>query len=107
MENVKKAISKNINKNCRTEFRNLIDDFSVIFSINQRDFGKYDATSHRREVKPGSQPIKLPNRRMAVHYKDDSKEKLDAFMTKELIILCHSPSSAPAMLVPKKMEKYD
>ena len=44
---------------------------------------------------------------MPVHYKDDLKEKIDAFMSKELITPCHSPYSAPAMLVPKKMENSD
>ena len=75
LENVKKAISKEINNNCTTDFRNLIDDYSDIFSINQWDLGKCDATSHRINVKPGAQPIKLPNRRMPVHYKDDLKKK--------------------------------
>ena len=102
LENVKKAISEEINNNCRADFRNLIDDSSDIFSINQWDLGKCDASSHRIEVKPGSQPIKLPNTRMPVHYKDDLKDKIDAFMTKELITPCHSHYSAPAMLVPKK-----
>ena len=105
LENVKKAISKEINNSCRADFRNLIDDYSDIFSSNQWDLGKCDATSHRIDVKPGSQPIKLPNRRMPVHYKDDLKEKIDAFMNKELITPCHSPYSAPAMLVKKKNGK--
>ena len=34
LENVKKAVSKEKNKNCRACFRNLIDDYSDIFSIN-------------------------------------------------------------------------
>ena len=42
---------------------------------------------------------------MPVHYKDDLKEKIDALMNKELITPCHSPYSAPAMLVPKKNGK--
>ena len=105
LENVKKATSKEINNSCRAEFRNLIDDYSDILSINQWDLGKCDATSHRIDVKPGSQPIKLPNRRMPVHYKDDLKEKLDASMNKELIKPCHSSYSAPAILVPKKNGK--
>ena len=105
MEIVKKAISKEINNNCRADFRNLIDDYSDIFSINQWDLGKCDATSHRIDVNPSSQPIKLPNRGMPVHYKDDLKEKIDAFMNKELITPCHSPYSAPAKLVPKRNGK--
>ena len=102
---MKKVISKEININCPTDFRSLIDDYSDISSINQWDLGKYDATSHRIDVKPGWQPIKLPNRRMPVHYKDALNEKIDAFMTKELITPCHSPYSASAMLVPKKNGK--
>ena len=42
---------------------------------------------------------------MPVDYKDDLKEKIDAFLTKELITPCYSPYSAPAMLVPKKNGK--
>ena len=57
------------------------------------------------DVKPGSQPIKLSNRRLPVHYNDDLNGKIHAFMTKELITPCHSPYSAPAMLVPKKNGK--
>ena len=105
LENVKKAINTEINNNCRVDFRNLLDDYRDFFSIDQWDLGKSDATSHRIDVKPGSQPIKLPNRRMPVHYNDDLTGKIDAFMTKELITPCHSPYSAPAMLVPKKNGK--
>ena len=46
LENVKKAISKEVNNNCRADFRNLIDDYNDIFSINQWNFGKCDATGH-------------------------------------------------------------
>ena len=102
---MKNAISKEISNNCRADLRNLIDDYSDTFPINQWDLGKCDATSHRIDVKPGSQPIKLPNRRMPVHYKDDLKEKIDAFMNQQLITPCHSLYSAPAMLVPKKNGK--
>ena len=75
LENVKKATSKEINNNCRADFRNLIDVYSDIFSINQLDLGKCDATSHRIDVEPGSQPINLRNIRKPVHYKDVLKEK--------------------------------
>ena len=74
LENVKKAISKEINSNCRADFGKSIDDYNEIFSINQWDLGKCDATSHKIDVKPCSQPIKLANRRMPVHYKDVLKE---------------------------------
>ena len=99
LENVKKPISKKINNNCRANFRNLINDYSDIFSINKWDLGKCDATSRRIDVKPGSQPIKLPKRRMPVRYKEDLKEKIDALRTKEMIKPYHSPYSAQAILV--------
>ena len=105
LENLKKAINKEINNNCRAEFGNLIDDYADIFSINQWDLGKSDATSHRIDLKPGSKRINLPSRRTLVHYKDDLNEKIDAFLTKKLITPCHSPCSSPAMLVPKKSGK--
>ena len=104
-ENVKKAISNEKNNNCRADFRNLKDEYSEIFSINQWDLGICDATNHRIDVKPGSEPTKIPNRRMPVHYKDDLKGNIDAFMNRELITPCHSPYSAPAMLVPKENGK--
>ena len=99
LENVKKAISKETNINCRADFRNLIDDYSDIFHQPMGPW-KCDATSHRIDVKPGSQLVKLTNRRMPVHYKDDLKEKKDASMTKVIITPCHVPYNAPAMLVP-------
>ena len=42
---------------------------------------------------------------MPLHYKDDLQKKNDAFLEKMLITPCHSPYSAPAMLVPKKNGK--
>ena len=35
LENVRKAISKEIHNKCRADFRNLIDEYSDFFSINQ------------------------------------------------------------------------
>ena len=43
LENVKKAIGKEINNNRRADFRKLIDVYFDFFSINQWDFGKRDA----------------------------------------------------------------
>ena len=42
---------------------------------------------------------------MPLHYKEDLQKKIDVFLEKELITPCHSPYSAPAMLVPKKNGK--
>ena len=73
-----------------------------MFSKIEWDIGQCDVTAHKIQVEPGSRPIKVPNRRMLLHYKDDLQEKIDALLEKKLITPCHSPYSAPAMLVPKK-----
>ena len=75
------------------------------FSSSEWDLGKCDATSHKIDVHPGSKPIKIPNRRMPLDYKEDLQSKLDAFLKKDLIAPCHSPYSSPAMLVPEKNGK--
>ena len=80
----------------------MIDEFSDVFSKSEWDLGKCDVTEHRIEVEPGSRPVKIPARRMPLHYKQDLQKKIDVFLEKELITPCHSPYSAPAMLVPKK-----
>ena len=67
--------------------------------------GHWPMRCNHPQVEPGSRPIKLPNRRMPLHYKDDLQEKIDAFLEKKLITPCHSPYSAPAMLFPKKNGK--
>ena len=42
---------------------------------------------------------------MPLHSREDMQKKIDVFLEKELITPCHSPNSAPAMLVPKKNGK--
>ena len=93
LEKVKKAISKDNNNKCRTDFRNIMNEYSYMFPINQWNLSKCDATSHRIDLKLGSQPIKPPNKRMPVQYKDDLNDKIIACMIKELITPCHSPYS--------------
>ena len=90
----------------RHKFAELVQKFATVFSKNQSDVGKCDATSQKIDVYPGSKPVKLPNRRLPFHYKQDLREKIDAFFDKEPIMPCHSPYSAPAMLVFKKNGKF-
>ena len=82
---VKTAVDNQLPFSLQGEFGSLIDEFSVIFSKNEWDIGKCDVTSHKIDVYPGSRPVKLPNRRMPLHYKEDLREKLDAFLEKDLI----------------------
>ena len=102
---VETAVDNQLSVSLQGEFGSLIDKFSDVFSKKERDIGKCDVTSHKIDVHPGSMPVKLPNKRMPLHYKEDLREKLDAFLRKDLITPCHSPYSAPAMLVPKRNGK--
>ena len=87
---VKTAVDGQLPFSLQDEFGSLIDDFSDVFSKNEWDIGKCDLTSHKIDVYPGSRPVKLPNRRMPLHYKENLREKLDAFLEKDLITPCHS-----------------
>ena len=94
-----------MNESSHAKFAQLLRDFSVVFSKDEWDIGKCDLVQHRIQVYPGSTPVKLPNRRMPMNFKTELQEKLDKFLEHELIEPCHSPYSAPAMLVPKKNGK--
>ena len=103
---VKNSIDTGISLEAKAKLSELINEFSDVFSQNEWDIGQCDVTAHKIQVEPGSRPIKLPNRRMPLHYKNDLQEKTDAFLEKKLITPCHSPYSAPpAKLVPKKNGK--
>ena len=94
-----------MNESSHAKLAQLLRDSSVVFSKDERDMGKRDLVQHRIQVYPGSTPVKLPNRRMPMHFKTDLQENLDKFLEHELIEPCHSPYSAPVMLVPKKNGK--
>ena len=59
----------------------------------------------RKHMKLRFIKVKLPNRRMPLHCKQDLQDKLDVNFKKDIIAPCHSPYSAPAMVVPKKNGK--
>ena len=76
-----------------------------MFSRNEWDIGQCEVAVHKIHNEVGSRPVKLPIRRMTLHYKQDFQETVDAFLEKKLITPCHSPYSARAVLVPKKNGK--
>ena len=77
---VKTKVDNQLPFSLQGEFRSLIDEFSDVFSKNEWDIGICDVTSDKIDVYPDSRPVKLPNRRMPLHYKEDLREKLDAFL---------------------------
>ena len=76
---VKTAVDNQLPFSLQDEFGSLIDDFSDVFSENEWDIGISDVTSHKIDNYPGSRPVKLPNRGIRFHYREDLREKLDAF----------------------------
>ena len=102
---LKNSVDKDIPKRFHDQFGSLVKEFSDISSKSEWDLGKCDVTTHRIEVEPGSKPVKIPTRRMPLHYKEDQQKKIVVFLEKELVTPCHSPYSAPAMLVLKKNGK--
>ena len=102
---VKKSIDTGFSQEGKAKFYKLINEFSAVFSKNEWDIDQCDVTAHKIQVEPGSRPIKLPNRGMPLHYKDDLQKKIGGFLEKKLITPCHNPYGAPAMLVPKNNGK--
>ena len=99
---VKSSVDTGISLEAKAKYSKLINEISDVFSKNEWDIGQCGLTAHKIQVEAGSRPIKLPNRRMPLYYKDDLQEKIDAFLGKRLVTPCHSPYSAPAILVPRQ-----
>ena len=79
-----------MNESSHAKFAQLLRDFSVVFSIDEWDIGKCDLVQHQIQVYPGSTSVRLPSRRMPVHFKTDLQDKLDKFLEHELIEPWHS-----------------
>ena len=102
---VKSFIDTDISLEANAKFSESINEFSDVFSKIEWDIGQCGVSAHKIQLKPGTRPIKLPNRRMPLHYMDDLQEKIEAFPKKKLITPCPCPYSSPALLVPKKNGK--
>ena len=105
VKEVIKYIQSSMDPQIRTQFAQLLRTFSDVFSKSELDIGKCDLVQHKIDLYSGSKPVKLPNRRMPMHFKKDLRQNIDKFLEHKLITPCHSPDSSPAMLVPKKNGK--
>ena len=50
-------------------FAQLFRTFSDVFWKSEWDIDKCDLVQHNIDLYPGSKPVKLPNRRMSMHFK--------------------------------------
>ena len=105
VEEVIKPTQTSMDPQIRAQFAQLLRTFSDVFSKSEWDIGKCDLVQHKVNFYPDSKPVKLPNRRMPMHFKRDLRQNIDNFLEHKLITPCHSPHSSPAMLVPKKNGK--
>ena len=92
-----------MDRQIRAQFAQLLRTFCDVVSKSEWDNGKCDRIVRQKiDLYPGSKPVKLPNRRMPIHFKRDLHQKIDKFLEHKLIMPCHSPYSFSAMLVLKK-----
>ena len=105
VKEVLKETKSSLDPEIHAKFAQLLRTFPDVFSKTEWDVGKCDLVQHKIDLYPGSKPVKLPNRRMPMHFKADLRQKIDKFLEHKLITPCHSPYSSPAMLVPKKNGK--
>ena len=107
LRHVTQAIDSRVPPDCRNKFKDLVQEYKSVFSKSEWDLGKCDAITHKIQVSPGAKSVKLPNRRMPLHYKQELRDKLDVFLKKDLIayivIACIAP---PPCWYPRKLENY-
>ena len=84
LRHVTQAIDSSVSPDCQNKFKDLVQEYKSIFSKSEWDLGKCDAITHKIEVYAGAKPVKLPNRRMPLHYKQDLQDKLDVFLDSPL-----------------------
>ena len=101
----KKVRWQRYSRRLHDQLGSIVKEFSEVFSKSEWDLGKCKVTTPRIEVESGWKPVKLPTRRMALHYEEDLRKKNDVLLEKVLMTPCQNPLSAPAMLVPKKNGK--
>ena len=95
-----------MNPNILEKFAKLLRTFSDVFSESKWDVGRCDLVKQRIDLYPGSKPVKLPNRRMPMHFKVDLRQNVDKFLEHKLITPCQSLHRSPAVLVPKKKSNF-
>ena len=105
VEEVMKQNKSSTDSYIRARFAQLLRTISDLFLKSEGDIGKCNLVQHKSDFYPGSKPLKLPNRRMPMHFKKDLSQKINKISEHKLILPCHSPYSSPGTLVPKKNGK--
>ena len=82
LRHVTQAIDSSVPSDCQNKFKDLVQECKKVFSKSEWDRGKCDSITHKIEVYTGAKPVKLPNRRMPLHYKQDLQDRLDVFLEK-------------------------
>ena len=106
LESLFSNFGEDIDEDYRQQFNDLVQEFEHVFSSSERDLGKCDVTSHKIDVYPGSRPVKIPDRRRPLHYKEDLQIKIDVFLDKELITPVTVHIALRICWFPRKMENF-
>ena len=85
VKEVLKQTQSSMDPQIRAQFAQLLRIFSDVFSKLEWDIGKRDLVPHKIDLYPGSKPVKLPNRRMPMHFKKDLRQKINKFLEQKLI----------------------
>lgn len=75
---------------------------SKAFQLPGDKFEHTNASTHKIDLKPGSNPISIRQYRTPEHHKKELKRQLEELEEKGIISKCDSPWNSPAFLVPKK-----
>ena len=71
-----KQTQSSMHPQIRAQFAQLFRTFSDVFSKPDWDFAKCDLVQHKIDLYLGSKSVKLPNRRMSLHFKKDLHQKI-------------------------------
>ena len=79
------SIDFDIKQKYLRQFTGLVREFTCVFLSSEWDLGQCETLVHRFGVYPASKQVKIPNRRMLLHYEDNLQSKNNVFPKKDLI----------------------
>ncbi|KII65512.1 Transposon Ty3-I Gag-Pol polyprotein [Thelohanellus kitauei] len=85
----------------KEELKDLLNEFSDIFSVSEFDVGHYNGFEHKI-ITNDSEPIKQPYRRLPIHKINELRVLIDTLIDNGIIRHSQSSWSSPIVLVPKK-----
>ena len=95
------ATSHDLTPAQRIQVRNLLCEFSDVFSQGSHDLGRNDSVQHRIDT-GDAPPIRQPPRRLPLSKQQDASKAIEDMATEGVIEPSSSPWASPIVLVKKK-----